>query len=95
MGYKQRNKQAPPAAIPGSDTFRDPKNARSLKKKRKADEAAGDFVFAAGAVGGVSVKKSRVGGNAAGKGKSKGKGREEEFSDADEEVLKAGWVDVA
>jgi ribosomal RNA methyltransferase Nop2 len=84
MGHKARNKQADPQPLPGSDAYRDPRNARSAKKqKRKADEAVanGPSKKTKVTVGGVG-KKSH-------KGKGKGRQQEEELSE-EEEALQIG-----
>lgn len=98
MGYKAKNKQAPPQPIPGSDLYKDPKNKplRKGSKQSKAPAAKGkapvngskrkvDAVEAEEAPAAAVKKQKKVATN--GKGRVlKGKGKAEENFDTDEEV---------
>jgi hypothetical protein len=96
MGYKAKNKQAPPQPIPGSDLYKDPRNkpARKGKKSKAAAAPAVNGKRKADDVVEQVVKKQKKVASTNGLGrKGKGKAEEEDFDteeEADDDILQPG-----
>lgn len=86
MGYKAKNKQAPPQPIPGSDLYKDPRNKPARKGKKSKTAAVGNGKRKADDVEEKVVKKQKKVASTNGLSrKGKGKAEEEDFDTEEEQ----------